>query len=409
MTALLKLTLIFAGIVVLLGRKWNLGLVLLLASAATGLLFGYPILDVARDAFTTTVDVLTLRLALAVVMIMVLGELLRQTAALEGMVESLQALIPNGRVVIAALPALVGLLPMVGGAMLSAPMVNEVGDRLGVDSENKTFVNYWFRHIWEPVFPMYPSMLVAAALLDLTTTQLMRATWPIALAAVIGGLLFGLLGLPRHGDHEPDPPPRAQSMRTLAASIWPVVLVIALSLTLPVDERFSLIVSLVVTITLTMVAKRVPLGDLGEILRKRIPWKTVVLIFGAMIFRSVLENSGAVVAVSDELTALHIPLAVLAFGVPFIGSLLTGLIFAGFSIGFPVILPLLVADGGMIPPSWTAWLLTAGFLGAMFSPVHMCLALTRVYFKAEWGPIYRRIASSALLVTATAATMLLLA
>ena len=409
MTALLKLTLIFAGIVVLLGRKWNLGLVLLLASAATGLLFGYPILDVARDAFTTTVDVLTLRLALAVVMIMVLGELLRQTAALEGMVESLQALIPNGRVVIAALPALVGLLPMVGGAMLSAPMVNEVGDRLGVDSENKTFVNYWFRHIWEPVFPMYPSMLVAAALLDLTTTQLMRATWPIALAAVIGGLLFGLLGLPRHGDHEPDPPPRAQSMRTLAASIWPIVLVIALSLTLPVDERFSLIVSLVVTITLTMVAKRVPLGDLGEILRKRIPWKTVVLIFGAMIFRSVLENSGAVVAVSDELTALHIPLAVLAFGVPFIGSLLTGLIFAGFSIGFPVILPLLVADGGMIPPSWTAWLLTAGFLGAMFSPVHMCLALTRVYFKAEWGPIYRRIASSALLVTATAATMLLLA
>ena len=409
MTALLKLTLIFAGIVVLLGRKWNLGLVLLLASAATGLLFGYPILDVARDAFTTTVDVLTLRLALAVVMIMVLGELLRQTAALEGMVESLQALIPNGRVVIAALPALVGLLPMVGGAMLSAPMVNEVGDRLGVDSENKTFVNYWFRHIWEPVFPMYPSMLVAAALLDLTTTQLMRATWPIALAAVIGGLLFGLLGLPRHGDHEPDPPPRAQSMRTLAASIWPIVLVIALSLTLPVDERFSLIVSLVVTITLTMVAKRVPLGDLGEILRKRIPWKTVVLIFGAMIFRSVLENSGAVVAVSDELIALHIPVAVLAFGVPFIGSLLTGLIFAGFSIGFPVILPLLVADGGMIPPSWTAWLLTAGFLGAMFSPVHMCLALTRVYFKAEWGPIYRRIASSALLVTATAATMLLLA
>jgi len=408
-TALLKLTLIFAGIVVLLGRKWNLGLVLLLASASTGLLFGYPILDVARDAFMTTVDLLTLRLALVVVMIMVLGELLRQTAALEGMVAALQALIPNGRVVIAALPALVGLLPMVGGAMLSAPMVNEVGDRLGVDSENKTFVNYWFRHIWEPIFPTYPSVLVATALLDLTTIQLMRATWPIALAAVTGGLLFGLLGLPRRGAHEPDPPPRAQSLRTLAASIWPVALVIALSLTLPIDERFSLIVGLAVTITLMMVGKHVPLRDMGEILHERIPWKMVALIFGALIFRRVLENSGAVLAVSDELTALHIPLALLAFGVPFIGSLLTGLIFAGFSIGFPVILPLLVADGGTIAPGWTAWLLAAGFLGAMFSPVHMCLALTRAYFKAEWGPIYLRIAPSALLVTATAATMLLLA
>jgi integral membrane protein (TIGR00529 family) len=408
-TALLKLTLVFAGIVLLLSRKWNLGLVLLLASAATGLLFAHPIPEIVRDVFLTAVDLLTLQLALVVVMIMVLGELLRQTAGLKGMVEALQALVPNGRIVIAALPALVGFLPMVGGAMFSAPMVDEVGDRLGADSERKTFVNYWFRHIWEPIFPIYPSMLVAAALLGLTTTQLAMAAWPLAVAAVIGGLLFGLLGLPRRGAHDPEPPPRAQSLRVLAMSTWPVVLVIVLSLTLPVDERISLILSLLVTITLMMVTWRIPLRDLGTILHKRVPWKTVVVIFGALIFRRVLENSGAVLAVSDALTSLHIPLAVVAFGVPFVAGLLTGLMAAGFSIGFPVILPLVVADGGTIAPAWAAWLLAGGLLGTMFSPVHLCLALTRVYFKAEWGPIYRRIAPSALLVAATAATMLLLA
>jgi integral membrane protein (TIGR00529 family) len=407
--ALLKLTLVFAGIVLLLSRKWNLGLVLLLASVATGLLFAHPIPEIVRDVFLTAVDLLTLRLALVVVMIMVLGELLRQTAGLKGMVEALQALVPNGRIVIAALPALVGFLPMVGGAMFSAPMVDEVGDRLGADSERKTFVNYWFRHIWEPIFPIYPSMLVAAALLGLTTTQLAMAAWPLAVAAVIGGLLFGLLGLPRRGAHDPEPPPRAQSLRVLATSTWPVVLVIVLSLTLPVDERISLILSLLVTITLMMVTWRIPLRDLGTILHKRVPWKTVVVIFGALIFRRVLENSGAVLAVSDALTSLHIPLAVVAFGVPFVAGLLTGLMAAGFSIGFPVILPLVVADGGTIAPAWAAWLLAGGLLGTMFSPVHLCLALTRVYFKAEWGPIYRRIAPSALLVAATAATMLLLA
>jgi len=409
MTALLKLTLVFAGIILSLSRKWNLGLVLLLASVVTGLLFAHPIPEIVHDVFLTTVDLLTLRIALAVVMIMVLGEMLRQTAGLKGMVEALQALIPNGRIVIAALPALVGFLPMVGGAMFSASMVNEVGDRLGADGERKTFVNYWFRHIWEPIFPMYPSMLVAAALLGLTTTQLAMATWPLVVAAVIGGLLFGLLGLPRRGAHDPEPPPLAQSLRVLATSTWPVVLVIVLSLTLPVDERISLILSLLVTITLMMVTRHIPPRDLATILHKRIPWKTVVVIFGALIFRRVLENSGAVLAVSDALTGLHIPLAVVAFGVPFIAGLLTGLVFAGFSIGFPVILPLVVADGGTIAPAWAAWLLAGGLLGAMFSPVHLCLALTRVYFKAEWGPIYRRIAPAALLVAATAATMLLLA
>ncbi len=408
MIPLLKLALVFAGIVLLLTRKWNLGLVLMLASAAIGVLFNYPLLDVLRDAATTAVDILTLRLALAVVLVMVLAELLRQTASLKRMVESLQALIPNGHIVIAALPALVGLLPMVGGAMFSAPMVDVVGDRLGADPERKTFVNYWFRHLWEPVLPLYPSMMLAAALLDLTTLQLASMSWPVSVSAAAGGLLFGLLGLPRHGADDSPPPPWGQSLRSLGTSIWPILLVIILSLLLPIDERFTLILSLVVTIPLVMATKRIPLRDLWTICRERVPWKTVLVIFGALIFRCVLENSGAVIAVSDALTATSIPLPVVAFGLPCIAGLLTGLITAAFSIGFPVILPLVIADGGAIGPGWVVWLMAGGVVGTMCSPIHLCLALTRVYFKAEWGPIYRRIALAALVITGTAGALLLL-
>jgi integral membrane protein (TIGR00529 family) len=406
--ALLKLVLVFAGIVLLLSRKWNLGLVLVLASIAAGLLFTYPLPEIIRDVLFTAIDLLTLRLILIVVLIMVLGEMLRQTASTKGMVEALQALIPSGRIVIAALPAMIGLLPMVGGAMFSAPMVDEVGDRLEVNSARKTFVNYWFRHIWEPVFPLYPSMLLAAELMDLTPRQLAHATWPLAVAALLGGLLFGLLGLPRQGNGDLPHVPRAQSLRRLTTSIWPIALVITLSFTLPVDERLTLIISLLVTIVLTITVKHIPPHDLTAILRECIPWNTVIVIFGALIFRCVLENSGAVIAVSEALTALNIPLAAIAFGAPFIAGLLTGLVTAGFSIGFPVTLALIAVDGGTIAPGWAAWLLTGGFIGTMLSPVHLCLGLTRVYFKAEWGPIYRLLVPSALLVTATAAGMLLL-
>ena len=82
MNALLKLTLIFAGIVVSLSRKWNLGVVLLLAAVATGILFAHPIQEIGRDALLASVDFLTLRVALVIAMIMVLGELLRRTAAM---------------------------------------------------------------------------------------------------------------------------------------------------------------------------------------------------------------------------------------------------------------------------------------------------------------------------------------
>ena len=201
---------------------------------------------------------------------------------------------------------------------------------------------------------------------------------------------------------------RISSLQTLGTSIWPIALVVALSLTLPLDDRLTLIISLFVTITLIMVINRFPLRRLVIIFREQIPWKTITLIFGALIFRRVLENSGAVAAVSEDLTGLHIPLMVVAFAVPGIAGLLTGLMAAGFSIGFPVIVPLLVADGGGIPLEWAAWLMAGGYLGTMCSPVHLCLALTRAYFQAEWEAVYRRLIPAALLVAVTAGAMFLL-
>lgn len=405
--ALVKLLLVFAGIIVLLSRRWNLGLVLLLASVAVGLLFFYPLQAVGRDFLLTSVDLLTVRLALSIVLIMTLSELLRETASLQGMVEALHALIPSGHLVIAALPSLVGLLPMVGGAMFSAPMVDEVGDRLGVDGERKTYINYWFRHIWEYVFPLYPSFMLAAALLKLETMQLVRAAWPLTAAAIVGGIAFGLLGMPRNRDDDPSSGGRLDNGRVLLASTWPVAMVIVLSLTLPLDERVTLILSLVATIVLMMAVNRISLGKLGHILRDRIPWETIVVVFGALIFRRVLDKSGAVSAVSEALTRSGVPVVVVAFLVPFIAGLLTGISIGAFSIGFPVILPLVAAESTTIAPGWAAWLMAGGFLGVMCSPLHLCLSLTRVYFGAEWGPVYRRIIPSSLWV-AVIATMVLL-
>ena len=404
---LVKLCIVFVGIILLLGRRWNLGAVLLLASAVVGLLFSYPLLAVGRDVLLASVDLLTLRLAISIVLIMALSELLRETASLQGMVEALQDLIPSGPFVIAALPALIGLLPMVGGAMFSAPMVNEIGARFDVDRGRKTFINYWFRHIWEYVFPLYPSMMLAAALLDLATFQLARATWPLTAAAVAGGIIFGLVGMKRKLNNATPPSARLDKLRTLATSIWPIGLVIVLSLALPLDERATLIISLVVTITLVIRLKRIKVRTLGHVLHKHIPWETVVVLFGALIFRRVLDKSGAIGSVSETLVRSHVPLMLIAFMIPFIAGLLTGLSHAAFSIGFPVVLPLVAPDGAAIAPGWAAWMMAGAFLGVMCSPLHLCLSLTRLYFKADWGPIYRRIAPSTFVVAATAAVCLM--
>ena len=82
---------------------------------------------------------------------------------------------------------------------------------------------------------------------------------------------------------------------------------------------------------------------------------------------------------------------------------------AAYGIGIPVALPLVVTDGANTAPAWALWMMTGGFVGSMISPLHLCLALTRDYFKADWGPVYRLILPSGLLAVAVAAGALFFA
>ena len=399
MADLLKLFAVLAFILLLIVRRWNLGLILVLASLLLGLLFAYPAAALGLDMWDAASSPLTLRLVAIVILILALGEVLRRTARLDGMVHALEQLLPDTRLVLAVVPALIGLLPMAGGAMFSAPMVNHVGDRLGASPARKTFVNYWFRHVWEYVFPLYPSFLLGATLLGLSTQQAAATMWPLAAVSVAGGVLLGLvrLGRARRAD---DALPRADGLRELAQSIWPIALVLLLAMVIKLD----LIISLLLTLGLLALVNRIGLRETWDIGRHHIRWSTAAVIVGAMVFQRVLGETGAVAAASQALIAAHVPVVVIVFAVPFVAGLLSGMAAAAFAIGFPIILPFI--NHGQLDIGLAMWAWTGGFSGVMMSPLHLCLALTRVYFQADWGKVYRFVAPAALL-TATAAGVLL--
>jgi integral membrane protein (TIGR00529 family) len=397
----LKLVGVLALIVVLLRLRWNLGLVLLLASVVTGLLFGHAPLDLALDILGAAIDPLTLRLVAIVLLIMFLGGILRNTLQLEGLIRSLSDLITDRRWLLALFPMLIGLLPMVGGAMFSAPMVEEASQGLDLTRERQTFVNYWFRHTMEPIVPLYPSLVLAAGLMGVSVQTLAVTQLPLFLAAVAGGILLGLVGIQRASIPGNDQPDRGHTLVLLLKSIWPILLVLALAILLGVD----LILALLVTIVILVVVQRLGPRSLLEVV-KGIPLSTVPVIFGAMIFRQVLETSSAVKVASEAFATLGIPVPVVIFVVPMIAGLLTGLAVGAFAIGFPIVLPLVGPD--LVTSGYGLLAYTGGFVGLMLSPLHLCLALTREYFLAAWGGIYRLLLPVSLLMTATAVIVILL-
>jgi hypothetical protein len=398
---LVKLLGILALIIALLRLGWNLGLVLLLASALTGLLYGQTLGDLVRDILGAAVDPLTLRLVAIVLLITFLGEMLRSTLQMEGLIRALSDLFVDRRWLLALMPMLIGLLPMVGGAMFSAPMVKEASQGLNISRERQTYVNYWFRHAWETIFPLYPSLVLAAGLMGVPAQTLTVTQWPLFLTTVAGGVLFGLLGIRRAQAADDASPGRGETLLLLFRSIWPILLVLGLSIVLGVD----LILSLLVTIAALIAVHRPGLRRL-LVLARGMPLGTVPIIFGAMIFRRVLESSHAVEAVSQSLASLGIPLPVIVFAVPLVAGLLTGLAVAAFAIGFPIVFPLCGPD--LVGSGYGLLAYAGGYVGLMISPVHLCLSLTRAYFKAEWGGIYRRLLPAALLIALTAVLVFVL-
>jgi integral membrane protein (TIGR00529 family) len=395
---MLKLAFVFGLIVLLLSRRWNLGYVLLLGSALLGLLFGLSVPEIVEQGLVAALDLKTLRLVAAVLLITALGELLKEVASMEQLVSSLQELVADRRVVLASIPALIGLLPMPGGAMLSAPMIEEIGAKLELSPERKTYLNYWFRHVWEYVFPLYPALVLAGGLLGIPLSRLMVAQAPLTLSAIAAGALVGLrrIGSLSEVKTTVDETKRWHSLQVLAFSIWPIALVIILSL----GFGLELALSLAVAIVLVAVANRVRPGPLGEVLQRGLSPYTALLVFSIMIFKQMVEASGAADALSETLLAWGIAPVVLTVAVPFVLGLLTGFVSSMVGISFPLLLPFI--SGSEVHLNYAVLAFAAGFIGVLLSPVHLCLALTRDYFHAGWAPLYRLLVPSVALLGAVA-------
>ena len=117
-------------------------------------------------AMSSATSLQTIGLASIVGLILVMSRLMERSGNMTRLVERFSLLSRDARVVGAVMPALIGLLPMPGGALFSAPMVEASLHEHPVNEEQKTIINYWFRHVWEYWWPLYPGVVLAMALLD---------------------------------------------------------------------------------------------------------------------------------------------------------------------------------------------------------------------------------------------------
>ncbi len=379
MTALLKIGAAFALIVLLLRLRWNLGLVMLLGAVFLGSLSLIGPMQQARVALAACIDPVTINLVTGLVLIMVLENIIRKRGVLKRMMEAVVNVAGDRRIAMAVLPGVIGLLPSAGGAAFSAPMVQEAAADADMRPEHKAFVNYWFRHIWEYISPLYPGIVLAAAVTQTPINKLLRSQLPLPIAVIAVGALLGFRGTAIQaiaGKRD------WNEFKALFVSMLPITVPIVLV----VVFKLPLAIAMASIVSAMFLFYRYPKRELWTTFRESVSLNVMLMVAGIMVFKGMLDASGAIEVLPSLFRQSGLPTGVVLFALPFIVGLLTGLTVGFVGATFPILTAMM---GGHPDPATVTFAFASGFAGVMLSPTHLCLLLTIRYFKADMAGTYR--------------------
>jgi integral membrane protein (TIGR00529 family) len=371
MADLVRLAAVFAVILFLLRKKLNIGFVMLIAATLLFLLYRMGPAPILKTVSGALLNPVTIDLILALSFIRIFEMILREHAVLTGMMNGIKAIVRNRKVVTVSMPLLIGLMPSVGGAYFSAPMVAETTRDVNITPEEKGFINYWFRHPWEYVLPLYPGILLASAVSKIELYTLIKVNLSYAVLLVLTGFAFSMHGLKG----------MVQTEHFAEKALWsfvPITAVLFLVLALHVELHYALIA----VVTILFLFYKYKVKSVFATLRHGFSLEVIILIVGVMFFKEAMENSGAVDNLSLFFMREGIPVTPVLFLLPFITGMLTGLTVGFVGSTFPLVISL----AGSAPVAAISFAFASGFLGVLLSPIHVCFILTREYFKADlWG------------------------
>jgi hypothetical protein len=310
------------------------------------------------------------------------------------------------RTSMAVLPAVIGVLPMPGGAVFSAPLVDRVDADGTVAPLLKVQANYWFRHIWEYWWPLYPGVLVAVDITKMEIWQFMALQAPLTLFALAAGYAFLLRRIPPEpgngarpaadGTGAPPPP--------LLRPLLPVIVVVATYGVVrlawwgaghlwpalpPLNKYVPMMVGLVLALATQQVQRPLAWKAWRPILLSRRTAVLVILVAIIRIYGAVIETKmghapSLVDEMQAEMDAWGIPALGMIMLLPFVAGITTGICVGFVGASFPIVVSL-VGDGNATPELLAAVTLAFGFgyMGMMLSPVHVCLIVTNEHFKTR--------------------------
>lgn len=409
MTALpsvLKILTVFVGILIISRLRVPLGLAIILGGIILNIWAGQRVEEIIACMGSTLRHAYLWLLLATIALIVEFGRYMsreQNASTIISLAQRMGGL--HGRLwSLMAIPAIIGLVPMPAGALFSAPMINQAVDENHWAPEWKAAINYWFRHVWEYWWPIYPVVIITLAIFRMETWQYMLAMIAFTPVTLTAGYWFLLRSHQANLLNQKQKP--VKDVRRFIVVMLPLAVIISCALLMPpglarlfpgldvqIRKLLSMLVGMVLGFGIILLDER---GNrTSPLFSSIIQMKSLNILLtvaGVILFQSLLKSSDLLPCASHELLQSGIPPVLVVAILPMMAGIVTGVAIGFAGIAFPVVVGLMNVEGSALTPMATVVLAFGfGYMGMMMSPIHLCILVTRDFFSVSLPLMYRRI------------------
>lgn len=371
----------FLVIIVLVTRKVALGYALLAGSFVAAIASGLSPLGFIVLSAKTLVESATLNLVSTLVLISILGSWMKSLGILDRMVDALEKVLRSAKLTITVIPSIMGTLLVTGGAIMAAPMVNSIGERINLSNERRAAINLLYRHVWYFIFPFAPAFILVKEIANIDINRLILIQLPLTIVAIWAGYQSWLKDVQENNGAAPKPTKDDYfNLLRYTSPLWSALL-LGLGFGLP----FQL--ALIVGLGLAVYFGRPALTELPRMVLKGIQVPIVLSGVGIMIFKDVLAHGDTLSTLTNGLLTLGLPLWLVVVMLPAMISFVSASSTSGIGITLPLLLPAIQQSGHLL--LYIMGVYVGAFLGYFSSPLHLCQVLTLEFFQVKMNDLYR--------------------
>ena len=317
-----------------------------------------------------------------------MAELYRLSKLIDDLGLGIIRVLKNSKLAVMLTPAVIGLLPVAGGALMSAPIIGVLSSDLSFTSTMAVYANVWFRHTIFLVYPLSQLIIITATLSGYSIESIILRQLPVAIFMIILGYIIALRSSKSSGEAL-----LKFNSKPLSASSAPLVVAVALAIFLKlVIGDWGMVLGIFLGILTLIFVVKPDKSMLKKSFINRRVMGIGLAAFGIMYLQKAFLISGASELITRAFSTSGIPLLVLEVIMPAVIGASTGSPLTGIVISMPIIggfKPLSISDVNTI--------FVSSYVSYIGSPAHLCFIYTAQYFDCSMDKVYKYLLPSMIL------------